>query len=132
VFFIDAQGTAHVAATESYAAERAAPQWATQSGPMLVSDRALNPHFQSDGPSRNVRNGVGVTANGQTYFVISEAPISFGKFARLFRDALDCPNALYFDGSISSLWAPSLGREDHGRALGPMVVVLEKAAPLTQ
>ena len=134
VFFVDTQGEAHVATTESYSARGAgsASRWATQSGPMLVIDNALNPHFQTDGPSRNIRNGVGVTASGATYFAISQAPVSFGKFARLFRDALNCPNALYFDGSVSSLWAPSLGREDHGRALGPMIVVLETAPALTQ
>jgi len=132
VFFVDAQGAAHVVATESYAARKGTPQWATQSGPMLLIDNALNPHFQNDGPSHYVRNGAGVTANGETYFAISESSVSFGKFARLFRDVLHCPNALYFDGNVSSLWAPSLGREDHGRALGPMILVLEKATPLTQ
>ena len=99
---------------------------------MLVSGNALNPHFQNDGPSHYVRNGVGVTENGETYFAISEAPVSFGRFARLFRDVLHCPDALYFDGSVSSLWAPSLGRADHGRALGPIVIVLEKPSALTQ
>ncbi|MFZ1989527.1 MAG: phosphodiester glycosidase family protein [Alphaproteobacteria bacterium] len=132
VFFVDGSGIPHVATTESYAAREATPQWATQSGPMLVSGNALNPHFQDDGPSHYVRNGVGVAGDGETTFAISEAPVSFGKFARLFRDALHCPNALYFDGNVSSLWAPSLGREDHGRALGPMVVVLDKPPALTQ
>ncbi len=127
VFFVDSAGAPHVETTEQYAAHEKTPLWATQSGPMLLIDGALNPHFQHDGPSHYVRNGVGTTPNGDTYFAISEAPVSFGTFARLFRDALGCENALYFDGNVSSLWAPSLGRKDHGRALGPLLVVLEEA-----
>jgi len=132
VFSTEAGGAPRVETTEHYAARNGSAKWATQSGPMLVSDNALNPHFQNDGPSHYVRNGVGVAEGGETYFAISQTPVSFGKFARLFRDVLHCPNALYFDGNVSSLWAPSLGREDHGRALGPIVLVLEKPAPLTQ
>ena len=132
VFFLDMAGVPHVETTERYAAHQGRALWATQSGPMLLIDGKLNPHFQNDGPSHYVRNGVGITPNGKAYFAISDAPVSFGKFARMFRDTLGCSNALYFDGSVSSLWAPALGREDHGRALGPMVVVLEKSSPLTQ
>ena len=43
--------------------------------------------------------------------------------ARLFRDGLGLPNALYFDGRISRLHAPSLGRSDRGAAMGPIVGV---------
>jgi uncharacterized protein YigE (DUF2233 family) len=43
-----------------------------------------------------------------------------GKLARLFRDELHCKDALYLDGAVSSLWAPSLGRSDSGNPLGPL------------
>ena len=33
-------------------------------------------------------------------------------FAHLFRDGLGSDNALFLDGSISSLFAPALGRSD--------------------
>lgn len=125
VFFVDAARKPHVATTADYAAGGAQPIWATQSGPMLVIAGKLNAQFTQDGPSRYVRNGVGVH-DGEAYFVISEAAVSFGKFARFFRDALKCEDALYLDGAVSSLWVPSVGRRDAGSLLGPMVVVSER------
>jgi uncharacterized protein YigE (DUF2233 family) len=97
--------------------------YATQSGPMLVIDGKLHPKFSANGPSLKVRNGVGVRDGGQTVvFVISDEGVSFGDFARLFRDQLKCPNALFLDGSISSLWAPSINRADEFWPAGPIVV----------
>lgn len=96
--------------------------YASQSGPMLVIGGALHPRFLPDATSRNIRNGVGVSADGQTaIFAISNQPVSFYEFARLFRDQLHTPNALYFDGSISRLYAPELGRADPGLPMGPIV-----------
>jgi prepilin-type processing-associated H-X9-DG protein len=59
--------------------------------------------------------------------VISEAPVSFGKFARYFRDRLETPNALFLDGSVSQLWDPGRGRLDSGPELGPLIVVEKRA-----
>lgn len=122
VFWQDEAGEVHVDTSEYYDATAPAARWATQSGPMLLIDGELHPQIQNDGPSRYVRNGVGVH-DGVAYFAISEAPVSFGKFARFLRDALKCENALYLDGAVSSLWEPSSGRRDSGNSLGPMVVV---------
>ncbi len=47
--------------------------------------------------------------------------MNFHAFARLFRDALGLTDALYFDGNISRLYAPALGRHDGGFPMGPMV-----------
>lgn len=123
VFWIGGDGRAHVTATDAYVAQKPNPRWATQSGPMLVIDGKLHPKFDHDGKSLHIRNGVGLTDAGDALFVISDAPVSFGKLARLFRDELACDDALYFDGAVSALWAPSLDRLDAGRDLGPMVVV---------
>lgn len=86
--------------------------FATQSGPMLVIDGALHPAFGENGTSRYIRNGVGVRDDGMVVFAISRAVVSFGRFARLFRDALDCPNALYLDGFVSAL------ADDNGVIIG--------------
>ncbi len=43
--------------------------------------------------------------------------------ARFFRDDLKSASALYFDGAVSSLRAPSLKRMDACFPLGPLVVV---------
>lgn len=123
VFWIGGDGKVHVSETDAYVAQKAKPMWASQSGPMLVIDGKLHPKFDHDGDSRHIRNGVGVTDAGDALFVISDAPVSFGKLARLYRDQLKCDDALYFDGAVSSLWAPSLDRLDAGRNLGPMVLV---------
>lgn len=110
-------------ADKFYATVGARPQFGTQSGPMLVIDGELHPEFQDNGPSRAIRNGVGIDSDGRAHFVISEAPISFGQFARYFRDELKTPNALYLDGKISSLWDPATARLDTNGTLGPLIVV---------
>lgn len=95
---------------------------ATQSGPMLVIDGALHPRFLPDSDSRYVRNGVGVSADGaRAVFAISDRPVTFHEFARLFRDGLGLPQALYFDGQVSRLYAPGIGRDDWGFSMGPIV-----------
>ena len=115
--------------TTAYLDARPACRDATQSGPMLVIDGALHPRFLPDSRSRYVRNGVGVSADGRSaVFVISNAPVTFHEFGSFFRDALDLPNALYFDGKVSRLYAPELGRSDFGFALGPMVAVVKPAS----
>jgi uncharacterized protein YigE (DUF2233 family) len=112
-----------------FRADRPSCRYASQSGPMLVIDGALHPRFLPDSTSRYVRNGVGVSADGATiYFVISDEPVTFHEFARLFRDGLGTPDALYFDGNISRLYAPEIGRNDIGFPMGPIVAVLTPKA----
>jgi uncharacterized protein YigE (DUF2233 family) len=126
VFWQGGDGAVHVDDADDFAARAPDAIYATQSGPMLVIDGALHPRFSSDGDSHNIRNGVGVRDGDSAFFVISRDQVSFGRFARFFRDALHCPNALFLDGHVSSLWAPLLDRQDRGFALGPMVVVLNR------
>nr|WP_232845110.1 phosphodiester glycosidase family protein [Paracoccus onubensis] len=100
---------------------------ATQSGPMLVIDGNLHPRFLVDSDSRYIRNGVGVSPDGQTaWFAISDRPVTFHEFGRLFRDGLGVRDALYFDGSISRLYAPGVNRADFGRSLGPMIGLVDQ------
>jgi len=113
---------AGVMETGRYLRSAPKPDFATQSGPMLVVDGHIHPKISADGPSQKIRNGVGVRDDGRTaVFAISERPVSFGAFARLFKDTLGCRNALFLDGSVSSLYAPSVNRSDLSRPLGPMV-----------
>jgi uncharacterized protein YigE (DUF2233 family) len=125
VFWIDARGAPHIDETGAFAASNVQPVWATQSGPLLVQAGVFNPQITPNGTSLTVRNGVGVKG-GEAFFVISDAPVSFGRFARLLRDGLGCPDALFLDGAVSSLWAPNLGRQDGRDGLGLFVVVLSK------
>jgi uncharacterized protein YigE (DUF2233 family) len=126
VFAVEGNGAVSVSTAQAFAKRKNAPAFATQSGPMLVIKGKLHPKFDADGPSRLVRNGVGVSNKRTAYFAISEEGVSFGRFARLFRDALGCADALYLDGSVSSLWDAPAGRQDPYSALGPMVAVLRK------
>lgn len=96
--------------------------YATQSGPMLVIDGALHPRFLANSTSRYIRNGVATNTDGtRAVFAISRNVVTFHDFASLFRDALGLPNALYFDGNISRLYAPALARHDAGFNMGPIV-----------
>ena len=112
------------AVIESRAFAAAPPQcrFATQSGPMLVIDGALHPRFLPESDSTYIRNGVGISADGDTaWFVISDKAVNFHRFARFFRDALGAPNALYLDGSVSRLVVPGEGRADFGLPMGPII-----------
>ena len=109
-----------------YATVGERPEFGTQSGPMLVIAGKLHPEIAEEGPSKLVRNGVGVDAAGRAHFVLSEGPVSFGRFARYFRDRLKTPNALYLDGTVSALWDPRAGRRDETVPLGPLIVVTDK------
>lgn len=127
VFFVAADGRAGIETSEAFASRASPPLWATQSGPMLVIDGAFNPHISPNGTSTYVRNAVGVHKDGTAVFIISEEPVSFGRLARFLRDGLNCTDALYLDGAVSSLWVPSQNRRDDRAKLGPMIVVTEAA-----
>ena len=124
VFQLRDDGAAEIVTSKAWRPSPAI-RFATQSGPMLVIDGKLHPAFEPDGTSRHVRNGVGIAPNGRALFVISEGPVSFGKFARFFRDRLKARDALFFDGAVSALWDPANGRRDITRPLGPMVVAFK-------
>lgn len=114
--------------TRDFLASRPRCRHATQSGPMLVIDNELHPRFLPDSTSRYIRNGVGTSADGRrVVFAISRNTVTFHEFARLFRDGLKLPNALFLDGNVSRLHAPQLNRSDIGRRMGPIVAVTAPA-----
>ncbi|HYC24399.1 MAG TPA: phosphodiester glycosidase family protein [Roseiarcus sp.] len=127
VFYVG-DGAAGVAETQRFLAEGPKARFATQSGPMLVLDGRIHPKISPSGASEKVRNGVGVRDGAVVFFAISEEPVTFYAFAKLFRDGLNCPNALFLDGTISSLYAPDLNRrDDPPRAIGPIIAVTAPA-----
>lgn len=120
---------------ESRAFAKAPPECihAAQSGPMLVIDGAFHPRFVEGSDSRLIRNGVGVSADGQrAVFVIANSPVNFFEFARFFRDYLGLSQALYLDGNVSRLHAPELRRSDWGTLLGPIIGKVVDAGLATQ
>lgn len=113
---------ADVIETLEFARNKPNCTFASQSGPMLVIDGALHPRFLKDSTSQYIRNGVGTNKDGtRATFVISDNAVTFHEFGSFFKDVLKTPNALYFDGNISRLYAPSIRSYGAGWRMGPIV-----------
>jgi len=97
----------------------------TQSGPLLLRRGKIHPAFKQRSKNVLLRNGVGVPSPDVAIFAISEDPVNFYDFAKLFRDVLLCPDALFLDGTVSSLHAPKLERSDFRMELGPILGVVK-------
>ena len=123
VFWVG-DGVAGVTETSRYLAQTPPARYATQSGPMLIVEGRIHPKIRPGGTSQKIRNGVGACDGGAVVFAIADEPVTFDAFARLFRDGLRCRNALFLDGSVSSLYAPDLNRDDELAPIGPIVGVV--------
>lgn len=123
IFYL-ANGKAGVLETQNYLRSGIKADYATQSGPMLVINNTIHPRFIPNSPFLEYRNGVGVTNEGEALFVISRQKVNFDELARFFRDILKTPNALFLDGSISSLYAPEMNRKDWWHPMGPIIGVV--------
>lgn len=127
IFFIDDSG-AHICKTENYRTVRLKVKLATQSGPMMVWEGMPHAEFKPTSTSRRIRNAVGIQSARAVVLVLSESPVTFHEMALLFRNGLGCNDALYLDGEISSIYAPSLGRTDETSHMGPILAVLQGPA----
>lgn len=128
VFCVE-EGRARVIESRSFAAAGQSCAHATQSGPMLLIGGEVHPRFIEGSEYTNIRNGAGTSASGdRVVFAISDDAVNFYDFALLFRDYLGLSDALYFDGKISRLYAPAIGRNDAGLRMGPIVGVLDRGA----
>ena len=126
IFYVSGD-KAGVMETRAFLKQRPQVDAATQSGPMLVINGRIHPRFKWASTSLKVRNGVGVRTDKIVVFAISDGEVSFDAFARLFRDGLNCPNAVFLDGaSASSLYAPALNRLGNFLPLGPMLGVFPR------
>lgn len=112
VFFIG-EGAAGILPTEVFLQKRPEARFATQSGPMLVIDNELHPALIPGSTDKTRRSGVGICAEGEVRFAVSNDAVNFHDFARLFRDRLGCRDALFLDGGRGvGLYVPALGRND--------------------
>jgi uncharacterized protein YigE (DUF2233 family) len=109
VFAIYPDGHAEVRTSTRFKADGRKARWATQSGPMLVIDGHINPAFVHDSGSLKWRSGVCARTPREVVFAVSEAPVNFHTFARLFRDELGCRDALFLDGTISQFYVDGQG-----------------------
>ncbi len=131
VFVIDQRNRARIIETEAFAkaieGNHIQPRLACQSGPLLVQDRQIHPAFRRQSSSKRYRNGVGVRRDGAIVFAINASgeTVNLHGFARLFRDELDCPNALFLDGDLSKMVVdPGKTPIDHFGLFAGMFVVL--------
>ncbi|WP_199097462.1 phosphodiester glycosidase family protein [Dyella sp. ASV21] len=109
VFAIYPDGHAAVQTSTAFKAAAKPVQWASQSGPMLVIDGKLNDQFIDDSSSLKWRSGVCAKNPHHVIFAVSEAPVNFHTFARLFKEELGCRDALYLDGTISQFYVDGEG-----------------------
>lgn len=127
VFYLSETG-AGILPTDAFLDAQPDVGFATQSGPMLVIENELHPALIPGSTDKTRRSGVGVCEGGQVRFAISEGRVNFHEFARLFRDHLMCPNALYLDGGRGAgLYLPEMRRNDfswHG-GYGPIFGIVE-------
>lgn len=125
VFYINGRG-AGVMETKRFLRRKVTATYATQSGPMLVINGRIHPRFRPQSDSEKTRNGVGLCRGNRVKFAISDDPVNFHAFARLFRDRLRCRNALFLDGSVSKIHVPALDRSDGWLPMGPIVGIVRK------
>lgn len=92
--------------------------YGVQSGPMLLLGGEKHSAFNRSSKSELLRNGVGVTKEGEVIFVITKRgmDVNLWTFADCFR-ALGCENALFLDGDISQMKVnPAADVKGHGFA----------------
>ncbi|MEM9027063.1 MAG: phosphodiester glycosidase family protein [Pseudomonadota bacterium] len=123
IFFVE-KGRAGVMETRAFLKRNRRPDYATQSGPMLVISGRIHPRFKANSQHRKPRNGVGVSADGRrVYFAISHGAVTFWNFAKLFQQKLKTPNALFLDGgSAPQMIGPGVSRPSFA-PVGPIVAV---------
>lgn len=125
LFYI-AGGRAGVLETEAFRTAAITVDYATQSGPMLLIDGNVHPRFRAESDSRKIRNGVAVLGGREVVFVLTETPVNFHEFAVFFRDGVGARDALFLDGTISSLHRPAENRSDARYPLGPILGVVAR------
>ena len=121
VFWVK-NGTVGVTETLAFDRRGVRPDFATQSGPMLVIDGKLHPKFLETSDSYKIRNGVGVSRDGRVHFAMSHGAVNFWTFAKLFQEHLETPNALFLDGTVSALRAKGFSRGGFWVSLGPIIL----------
>lgn len=127
VFYED-KGKYFVVSTKTYAGlyNGNSPEFATQSGPMLIINDSVNKIFDQHSEYTNIRSGVGILPNGNPVFIIAEA-INFYDFASIFKNKFHCKDALFLDGGISEMFiGPDEQAAIQNRQFGPLIAVLRK------
>jgi uncharacterized protein YigE (DUF2233 family) len=121
VFYITHSGTAAICSTSDYPLHDSIWE-ATQSGPMLLMNRKINPLFDPWSKNVQVRNGVGILNDGKVILAISHQAVTFYDFAKYFLH-MGCSNALYLDGYVSKVYRRGDSDFTRGEHFGVMISV---------
>lgn len=104
VFYITTDNKAGICKTGDFV-NKGKIKYATQSGPLLVVDGAINTVFTKGSANTNIRNGVGILPSGEVVFAMSKSDVNFYDFAQYFQEQ-GCKYALYLDGFVSRTYLP--------------------------
>ena len=123
VFYLSAAG-ARIVESSGFEQHVEGVILALQSGPLLLSGGAVHPAFNEASSNCRLRSGIGIRPDGAIILAISRGAINFHDFSRHFLEELGCTDALYLDGTISSLYAPAanLLRDPGNRYAGILAV----------
>jgi len=131
VFYVESGGKCKIDSTDRFAyllyKKGIKPEYATQSGPMLVRGGKINSNFTKNSTNRKLRSGVGIAASGKVVFVISEGDINFYDFALFFKEVFGCNNALFLDGVVSRMYLKDFKSNEKGGDFGPIISVTKIA-----
>lgn len=136
IFFVEKSGFVGVKSTSEFNKAYSPSKYeeiiyATQSGPMLVSNNQVNRIFNIKSTNRNIRNGIGVIgekSSQKLISIISSGSCTFYEIASLFR-LFGCESALYLDGAISVMYADINGKKIgnlNSGAIGPVLAIFKK------
>lgn len=125
VFFIDKENKGHILPHSDFnLAQNYAIQYATQSGPMLLINSEINTKFKPESSSVYIRNGVGIKSNGELVFIQCKEEVNLYTFASYFLEQ-GCTEALYLDGFVSRMYAPSSGITQLDGNFGVVIAVVD-------
>ena len=129
VFYIEG-GKARIQPTAAYQLGQHQPEWALQSGPMLLIDGKPNARFVKNLSSPHKRNAVCTTGDGSLYFILSENYGFDGEWPSLYRFAaalqhIGCTQALYLDGTLSTWYIPTVSSTFHWTHLVGIIAITD-------
>jgi uncharacterized protein YigE (DUF2233 family) len=139
IFSIDSTGRYQInntlAFNDFYKGNYIGFKYATQSGPVLITNGIINKELNIRSTNKLIRNGIGVLKNTKhniAVLVISETPTTFYELASFFK-ILNCDNAMYLDGTVSSLYyidsknpLKNIKTETSNAGLGPIFSITER------
>lgn len=115
-----------VLSTKEYAQALNTPDFAIQSGPLLLRKGTIHPKFNKTSRNRYTRSAIAVMSSTELFFVLSMKPVTFFDIADFCARHLSCEDALYLDGAISQFYTPGSSRSVVQRPYGSYFVVTPK------